>query len=361
MRVELIANTLEIEVRGARMQHYVGNERLLSWAENMERIEPEILDWIDAFDPDSVFFDLGASIGLFSIYAAVKVRARVVAFEPEAQNFATMELNHYLNRNRIPHALTALNLALSDGVGLGRICCRFYGAGEHVKILDRPETRDTREAFEPAHVQAVLKQPLDKVICDYGLPAPSYLKIDVDGAELEVLKGAHRTLSQNSLKAVFIETYRTRHPKDRGSRDSRALRLQARQQDSCHASARRRLSRPLQLRVHPRLGASAGNTAAGSLIGQRSPVFAVFDRGRGDKGTRGLSPVRFPSRIQIVVVQNRVEHEEVAASRLSAPDGLFENSTTWPLSSGESMTAGRWAISAPPSSRPETSRSRVSA
>src|SRR5258705_7414799 len=71
-RSELVENTLAIEVRGVQMTHYVGNSRLRVWAENMERIEPEILDWIDGFEPDSVFFDLGASTGLFSIYAAVK-------------------------------------------------------------------------------------------------------------------------------------------------------------------------------------------------------------------------------------------------------------------------------------------------
>jgi FkbM family methyltransferase len=203
----MTSESLDISVRGVDMKHHVGNARLRSWAENMERIEPEILDWIDGFESGSVLFDLGASIGLFAIYAAIRARARVVAFEPEAQNYATMELNHFLNRDKIVHPLIALNLALSDSSGLGSIFCRYYGAGEHVKILDRSETRDTREQFTPAHVQATLKQPLDKVIADYGLPAPSYLKIDVDGAEKEVLGGATRTLANSSLRSVFIETY----------------------------------------------------------------------------------------------------------------------------------------------------------
>jgi FkbM family methyltransferase len=201
------ADSLTIEVRGISMKHYVGNARLRLWAENMERIEPEILDWIDSFEPHTVLYDLGASIGLFSIYAAMKAGAQVVSFETEAQNFAVMELNHYLNREHLPHPLIALNLALSNTTGMGKIYCRFYGAGEHVKILDHSETRDTKEGFEPAHIQSVMKQPLDRVVSDFGLPAPSHIKIDVDGSELEVLFGASQTLANRSVKSVFIELY----------------------------------------------------------------------------------------------------------------------------------------------------------
>lgn len=204
---DLAANSLTVVVRGIHMKHYVGNARLRLWAENMERIEPEILDWIDGFEPHTVLYDLGASIGLFSIYAAIKAQAQVVAIEPEAQNFAAMELNHYLNREHLPHPLITLNLALSDTTGMGKVYCRFYGAGEHVKILDHSETRDTKEGFKPAHVQSVMKQPLDRVVSDFGLPLPSHVKIDVDGSELQVLTGASRTLSNRSIKSVFIEIY----------------------------------------------------------------------------------------------------------------------------------------------------------
>lgn len=210
------ADILDIRVRNICMRFSVSNPRLRVWAERFDEIEPELLDTIDAIPENTVFYDAGASIGLFSLYAAIKRRARIVAIEPEAQNFATMELNHFLNRASLSMPFEALNVALSDNLGVGRIYTRVYGAGEHVKILDASETRDTKEQFEAAHVQSVLKMPLDHLIDSFGLPYPQFLKIDVDGAELAMLQGAPKTLQSPQLSTVFIELYESTTERERG-------------------------------------------------------------------------------------------------------------------------------------------------
>jgi FkbM family methyltransferase len=197
--------TFDVIVRGIAIRFAVSNPRLRIWAERFEEIEPELLDLIDSLPEQTIFYDCGASIGLFSLYAAIARRARVFAIEAEAQNYATLELNHYLNPAQLLEPLASFNLALSDAAGIGRIYARTFGAGEHVKILDAPETQDTKEKFEAAHVQTVLKHPLDRLIAEYGLPQPEVLKIDVDGAEAAVLTGAERVLAHRALRIVFIE------------------------------------------------------------------------------------------------------------------------------------------------------------
>src|SRR4051794_8999905 len=113
-----LATEHTVEIRAVPITFHAGNERLRDVFTRMEAMEPELLDWIDRMEPDSVLYDLGASTGPFTMYAAVK-GLKVVAFEPEAQNHAVLEMNHFLNRQAIKHPVTSLNVALSDGPGVG--------------------------------------------------------------------------------------------------------------------------------------------------------------------------------------------------------------------------------------------------
>lgn len=192
-----------VRVRDIVLDLSASNDRLRSWSQYFENIEPELLNWIDGFDLDSVYFDLGASIGHFSLYAAMRRRAQVICFEPEAQNFATLELNHFFNRMRLPHPLKAFNIALSNAKSVGSMAVEHYGAGEHQKSLSA-FTRGSKSGTA-RHQQAILCYPLDTLCAEFGLPQPRYVKIDVDGSELVVLKGARKTLAHEDCRQLFIE------------------------------------------------------------------------------------------------------------------------------------------------------------
>ena len=61
--------------------------------------EPETLEWIDTFEGENiVFWDIGANIGLYSIYAAIKHKnIDIISFEPSVNNLRILSRNIYKN------------------------------------------------------------------------------------------------------------------------------------------------------------------------------------------------------------------------------------------------------------------------
>ena len=87
--------------------------KLCSWrVSTFSTKEPETLEWINSFHPNSVFFDIGANIGLYSIYAAKSVNAEVYSFEPSVFNLPILAKNIYLNK--LSESVTVLPFPLSD-------------------------------------------------------------------------------------------------------------------------------------------------------------------------------------------------------------------------------------------------------
>ena len=68
-----------------------------SQAVRFQSSEPDTIEWIDEQTDDAVFWDIGANIGVFSLYAGLKPTARVLAFEPAAGSFALLSRNIELN------------------------------------------------------------------------------------------------------------------------------------------------------------------------------------------------------------------------------------------------------------------------
>src|SRR5712691_8080567 len=87
-------------------------------AETFSTKEPETLEWIDAMEEESVFWDIGANVGLYSIYAAKKKSSRVYAFEPSVFNLELLARNIYLNN--LSDKICLVPLAVSDRLGRNR-------------------------------------------------------------------------------------------------------------------------------------------------------------------------------------------------------------------------------------------------
>lgn len=175
-------------------------------AERFFHIEPDTIAWIEAFPASCCFYDVGASNGLFSLYAAIARACTVVAFEPDGLNFGLLSNNRMLNQERIQAPFTALQIALSDRPALIELVSPDLPyAGAHGKF----SVSDQRAGVVERGVmyeQPCLADSLDALVDRYDLPRPNYLKLDVDGAEFAVLEGARRMLEADELRQVLIET-----------------------------------------------------------------------------------------------------------------------------------------------------------
>lgn len=79
--------------------------------------EPETLNWINGFERGGVFWDIGANVGLYSIYAALQRDMRVISFETERSNYYV--LNRNILVNSLDGRISAYCLAVNNARELG--------------------------------------------------------------------------------------------------------------------------------------------------------------------------------------------------------------------------------------------------
>lgn len=157
--------------------------------------EPETVAWLRShIKAGDVFYDVGANIGQYSLLAE-KLGARVFAFEPSGITFGELAHNIILNNSTI----TPLPLALSESRSL-----RYFNLS-----TDEPgASNHTLSPSRGVRAQGVLSFPLDELVRLFSLPAPTHMKIDVDGGEAELLAGARDTLAKlSSLEIEVSEQY----------------------------------------------------------------------------------------------------------------------------------------------------------
>jgi FkbM family methyltransferase len=142
--------------------------------------------------------DIGANVGMYTIWAAKTRNARVFALEPESQNYAL--LNHNIIRNGLQDLVMAFCLSLSDSVGFGKLALSEFGVGGSVH-----QFRSGAKAKSVGYLQGSYSSTLDILVSDGVVPVPDYVKIDVDGIEPNIVKGACKTFADARVKSVLIE------------------------------------------------------------------------------------------------------------------------------------------------------------
>lgn len=156
--------------------------------------EPEYLArMLTAVKPDDVLYDIGANIGLVALHAAS--RCRTVAFEPDPGFVGRLHRNVELNP--FP-AIDVLPVAISDSNGTAIL---FTDGAEGNSPSLVHQRRENGSVEVKAHT-------LDALVEGGALPAPTVLKLDIEGAEILALRGARRLLhGQAPPRLLFLEVH----------------------------------------------------------------------------------------------------------------------------------------------------------
>jgi len=163
--------------------------------------EPETLEWIDGFERNDVFWDIGANMGLYTVYAASR-GARVSAFEPSGANFYA--LNMSILKNNFSDVATAYCIAFSDQEKLGNLMMNNFEFGGALSSFDSNVGYDGKK-FIPNVRQGMIGYSIDKYISLFQTSFPNHIKIDVDGIEDKIIAGAPLTLADPRLKSLSVE------------------------------------------------------------------------------------------------------------------------------------------------------------
>lgn len=187
-----------------------GHGRLRWRAETFYSEEPETIRWLEGFGSTDIFWDVGANVGLYAIYAAKVARCKVVAFEPEAQNYALLLENIVLNG--VQPYVEATNLAVTSALDIGRLHVHALtkgGAYNRFCVPGNGSTVGAEGLGAPGPVaQLQIGVSMDELVGTFGFPPPTQVKIDVDGNEPDIIAGGSRTLSDPRCRSVLIEVQR---------------------------------------------------------------------------------------------------------------------------------------------------------
>lgn len=167
--------------------------------------EPETVAWIEnSLQPGAVLYDVGANVGAYSLVASKFLGGKVAvyAIEPGFSTFDQLCRNVVLNNCQ--DSVHPLMLALNDSTGLVGFAYHSLEAGDAEHALT-DHTKESSSAGAPVYNQQILGYRLDDLIKDFNLPSPTHIKLDVDGSELAVLRGASETLKSDITKSILVE------------------------------------------------------------------------------------------------------------------------------------------------------------
>lgn len=158
--------------------------------------EPDTIEWIKSFKTLNTFFDIGANIGIYTLYAAsLYPYSLIFAFEPVRRNYVRLmqniELNNFDNVIALPFAI--------GGVTRVELMCEINDEiGHSGSLINNRPTQEPKKAYLLPTIT------IDDFVKTWGVKV-DHIKIDIDSDEHDIIAASKKTLRGSSVKSCLIE------------------------------------------------------------------------------------------------------------------------------------------------------------
>ena len=193
----------EIKISEKIIYFYIPNN-LVDWrVKTLFSKEPDTLDWINGFKSNEIFWDIGANIGIYSLYAASKINMQVISFECSMNNLRVLSKN--ISINNFQNNIKLFQLPLLDKKNT------FMTMNETKDIEGAAHNSfgmsldDAGNEFKPLRSYKIFGTSINNILDEKILKLPNHIKIDVDGFEHKILAGADKYLNSSSIKSILVE------------------------------------------------------------------------------------------------------------------------------------------------------------
>jgi len=196
----------KIQILNQKINFFVPNQ-LTEWrVDTFHNKEPETLEWIDTFDKsgDFIFWDIGANIGLYSIYNSLKhKKSQTISFEPSTSNLRVLSRN--ISINNLFDRIKIFTAPLTKGENKFLIMKEgeFQEGGALNSFGENFDFEGKK--FSSKMNYQIYGTNINYLIDNKILDIPDYIKIDVDGIEHLILEGGNKYLSNKKIKSLSIE------------------------------------------------------------------------------------------------------------------------------------------------------------
>jgi len=200
----------ETSIENKKIKFFVPSKLTLERVSTIFTKEPETINWIKDFKLNNnlkeiIFWDIGANIGVYSIYASIfHKRIKVFSFEASTSNLRCLSRNISINRLNNKIKICQIPLTNKKNVFL-EMKEKNFTEGSAISTFGEDFDFKGEKILDSKNNYSLFGTNINTLLEDKVLEIPNYIKIDVDGIEHLILEGASKFLSNKDLRGISVE------------------------------------------------------------------------------------------------------------------------------------------------------------